>query len=262
MVCLVTGGTGGIGLAAAFALSDAGHIVYTLSRREAPEGASLPHIAADVTDASAMRAAAETLLSREGRIDLLVHCAGFGISGAVEFTASEDAARQLEVNLIGLQNAVSAVLPVMRRQQSGRIVAVSSVAGVLPIPFQTWYSVSKAGVNSFVRALGMEVRPFGISVCAVMPGDTRTGFTAARKRSSKGDDVYGGRITRSVSKMEHDEQTGVSPETVGCYIASIAQRRQIRSLYTVGFAYKAAYAAAKLLPVPLQDRLLYILYAR
>ena len=116
-------------------------------------------------------------------------------------------------------SATKAALPLMRAQGGGRIVNISSVAAPLAIPFQAWYSVSKAAVNAYTLALFNEVKQFGISVCAVMPGDIRTGFTSAREKSHAGDDVYKGRIARSVAKMEKDEENGMAPEVAGRFLA-------------------------------------------
>ena len=114
---------------------------------------------------------------RDSHIDVLINNAGFGISGAVEFTGTEEAQRQLDVNFFGMVRMNRQVLPVMRKQGYGRIVNLSSVAGAIPIPFQTYYSASKAAINSYTMALANEVKPFGIQVCCVQPGDIRTGFT-------------------------------------------------------------------------------------
>ena len=220
-VAIVTGGSGGIGRCTAAELRKAGCTVYEFSRREKPQE-GVVHLSADMTDETQVRAAVEEVLRREGRIDILVNNAGFGISGAAETTQSKDAHAQLELNLYGMDNATKAVLPAMRSQGGGRIVCMSSIAGILPIPFQLWYSVSKAAINAYVLALQNEVRPFGISVCAVMPGDIASGFTDARKKSSAGDDVYAGRIERSVAVMEKDERGGMSPADAGAYVAKMA----------------------------------------
>ena len=169
-VAIITGGSGGIGRCTALALARAGCRVFEFSRHEKPaEG--LEHITADVTDEAAVKAAVDEVMARAGRIDILVCNAGFGISGAAELTSSADAHAQLELNLFGMDNSVKAVLPHMRAAGGGRIVCMSSIAGILPIPFQLWYSVSKAAIDAYVLALQNEVRPFNISVCAVLPGD-------------------------------------------------------------------------------------------
>lgn len=260
-VAIVTGGSGGIGRCTAQELRKSGCTVYEFSRREiAAEG--VVHLKADLTDEEQVRAAVDEVLRREGRIDILVNNAGFGISGAAEGTSSKDSHAQLELNLFGMDNAVRAVLPVMRKQRSGRIVCMSSIAGILPIPFQLWYSVSKSAILSYVLALRNEVRPYGITVCAVMPGDIASGFTDARVKSDALDGEYGGRIARSVAVMEHDERTGMRLEDAGRFVAKIALRKNSRPLIAMGFAYKAAAVAAKLLPRRFSNWLVGLIYAR
>ena len=260
-VALVTGGTSGIGLAAANALRDRGCRVYTLSRRHA-ELDGLTSLTADVTDEAAVGKAVSAVLAESGRIDILVNCAGFGISGAVEFTELADAKKQFDVNFFGAVNVTKAVLPVMRKQGSGRIVNVSSVAAPVAIPFQAYYSAAKAALNAWTAALANEVRPYGITVTAVQPGDIRTGFTAAREKSALGDDLYGGRISRSVSKMERDEQNGMDPAKAGAYLARQALKKTVPPVSTIGFSYKAVCALARLLPASLFNRIVGTLYAK
>ncbi len=246
-IAVVTGGTSGIGREAALYLAKNGCTVYELSRRK--EGVDgLRHISADVTDEESVGAAVAQILAEAGRIDILVNNAGFGISGAVEFTDTAEAQRQLDVNFFGMVRMNKAVIAVMRQQGSGRIVNLSSVAAPVPIPFQTYYSASKAAINSYTMALGNELWPFGITVCAVMPGDIKTGFTAARRKVAEGDDVYGGRISRSVQRMEHDEQTGMDPAKAGAFVGKVALKTSHKPLYTIGFAYKAAVFLTKILP--------------
>ena len=260
-VALVTGGTSGIGLAAANALRDRGCRVYTLSRSHADLG-GLTSLTADVTDEAAVGKAVAAVLAESGRIDILVNCAGFGISGAVEFTELADAKKQFDVNFFGAVNVTKAVLPVMRKQGSGRIVNVSSVAAPVAIPFQAYYSAAKAALNAWTAALANEVRPYGITVTAVQPGDIKTGFTAAREKSALGDDLYGGRISRSVSKMEHDEQNGMDPAKAGAYLARQALKKSVPPVSTIGFSYKAVCALARILPASLFNRVVGSLYAK
>ena len=260
-VAIVTGGSGGIGRCTAAALSRAGCRVYELSRRERPAEGVI-HLTADVTDEEQTRAAVEQVMEREGQIDILVNNAGFGISGAAEYTRTEDSHAQLELNLFGMDNATRAVLPHMRRQRKGRIVCMSSIAGILPIPFQLWYSVSKAAIIAYVLALQNEVRPFGISVCAIMPGDIASGFTDARRKSAAGDDVYAGRIERSVAVMEHDERTGMSAEYAGKFVAKYALKKSSRPLVAMGAAYKGAAVLVKLLPRQTSNWLVGKIYAK
>ena len=260
-IVLITGGSSGIGLETAKVLAAKGCKVYELSRREA-EFDFMQHLRCDISDAQQAKAAVDAVIEREGRIDVLINNAGFGISGAFEFTDAADTRRLMDVNLFGMNNMIRAALPHMRRQKSGRIVNLSSVAGALAIPFQAWYSISKAAVNALTMALANEVRPYGISVCSVMPGDIRTGFTAARQKSIAGDDIYGGRIEKSVSRMEKDEQNGMEPAIAGRFIAKIALKKSVAPFNTIGIMYKACILLSKILPGRMIRFILYMMYAR
>lgn len=258
-VVFITGGSSGIGFATAKALLAKGCRIYEMSRKPFSHS-GITHLPGDVTCPEQIEAAVAQILEKEGRIDILINNAGFGISGCAEFTDPEAAEKQMAVNFLGCTNVCSAVLPVMR-QQGGRIVNLSSVAAVTPIPFQAFYSASKAAINAYTMALANEVREFGISVCAVMPGDIRTGFTDAREKDAAGDAEYHGKLGRSVAKMEHDEQHGMSPDKAGAYIAKIALKSHVKPLYAIRIDYKAIAVLAKLLPAGLLNRLIGLLYA-
>ena len=253
-VAIVTGGTSGIGLAALDALRAKGCTVYALSRHG--------DIACDVSDEQSARAAVEAVLAREGRIDILVNCAGFGISGAAELTPLDMAKKQLDVNLFGTANMVNAVIPAMRAQGGGRIVNTGSVAGFVPIPFQTWYSASKAAIESYTMAMGNELKPFHITLSAVLPGDTKTGFTAARSKIDDPENLYRGRIARSVERMEHDEQNGVPAQKVGDLIAKVALKKNVKPFYIPGFSYNLVAFLMRILPSGAANRLIGLLYAK
>lgn len=260
-IAIVTGGSSGIGRCTAIALQQAGCRVYEFSRRNNPiEG--VQHAGVDVSDENSIRIAVEQIQSECDSIDILVNCAGNGISGAVEFTEQKDAKAQFEVNFFGMANMNKAVLPIMRKQGYGRIVNISSVAAVAHIPFQTYYSASKAAIESYTCCLANEVKPFGISVTCVQPGDIATGFTEARRKSAVGDDVYQGRISRSVAGMEKDEQNGMRPEAAGRYIAKIALKKCVKPIYTLGMGYKCLSVLCKILPCRLRNWIVGLLYAR
>lgn len=256
---VISGASGGIGLEIAQLLKTE-YKVYDLSR-SGKDSPGILHIDTDVTKEEDVRAAFERIAAREGGIDLLICNAGYGISGAAEFTAYSDAARQLGVNFFGAVLCIQHALPHLRKTK-GRILAVSSAAAVFPIPFQSFYSASKAALNSYICALRSEIRQFGISVAAVMPGDTKTGFTAQRKKIFEGEDVYGGRIAPSVAVMEHDEEKGMSASDVAKMIVRIAKKRHIRPLYTIGIGYKLLYVLHRILGITIVNRLLGILYIK
>ena len=258
-VCVLTGGSSGIGKATAELLAQSGFTVYELSR--GGKGADgIRHITADVTDTSQVRAAVSQVLGEEGQIDLLVCNAGFGISGAVEFTDPADAFAQLNVSFFGALHCIQAVLPSMRAQKDGHIVLVSSVAAPIAIPFQAFYSATKSATNALMLSLRNEVKPFGIKVCAVMPGDVKTGFTAARKKSLAGEDVYGKALEHAVAVMEHDEQNGMPPSFVAKAILRAATEKNPRALRTVGAQYRIFVFLAKLLPASWTNALVGMIY--
>lgn len=259
-VILITGGTSGIGLFAAKALAAKGCKVYELSRREAGADCVL-HMQTDVTDEIQVKRAVQEILKREGRIDVVINNAGFGISGAVEYTDTKEAQRQFDVNFFGMVRVNRAVLPIMHRQGCGRIINVSSVAAPIAIPFQTYYSASKAAIRAYSLALQSEVKPYGVEVCCVMPGDVKTGFTAARKKNPAGDEAYGGRIARSVAVMERDEQNGIPAEQAGAYVAKKAMQNRVPLLCTLGGKYKLFVFLTRLLPTCLLVWLVGKIYA-
>ena len=249
-VAVITGGSSGIGLNAARALRERGLNVYELSRRAENAEPGVTHLQADVTDETQVNAAVAEILRREGRIDILINNAGFGISGAIEFTPPQEARRQFDVNFFG-----------MVQQGGGRIVNMSSVAAPIAIPFQAYYSASKAAVRTYSLALASEVRPFGIEVCVIMPGDIATGFTAARRKSCNGDDVYNGRIARSVAVMEHDERTGMSAQFAGQFVARRATQKHPKLICTMGRKYALFVFLMRILPTRTATRIVGRIYA-
>ena len=179
----------------------------------------------------------------------------------MEYTEQADAKKQMEINFFGTINMTKAVLPYMHRRGNGRIVNISSVAAPAAIPFQAYYSATKAAINAWTAALANEVRPYGITVTAIQPGDIKTGFTAAREKSIAGDEAYGGRISKSVAKMEHDEQTGMPAAQAGACIARIALKKRVKPLYAIGFSYKCVCFLCDALPCGVRNRLIGRLYA-
>lgn len=257
---LVTGGSSGIGRCTAAALRNAGFAVYEFSRRDAPQD-GIKHISVDVTDEDAVQKAVEKIISEAGGIDVVVNCAGFGISGAVEFTPLDQAKAQFDVNFFGTVNVNKAVLPFMREARKGHIINISSVAAAAHIPFQAFYSASKAAISSYSCALDNEVKPYGIQVTTVEQGDIHTGFTQARQKVIVGDKEYCGRISRSVSQIEKDEQNGASPEVIGAYIAKIAEKK-CKPICVAGAQYKFLSLLCKLLPCGLRGKIVGAIYAK
>ncbi len=252
MVIIVTGASSGIGLSIAQYLGQKGHKVYGISRSKVHEK-NVKSIQADVTKFDELKEAYQEIYDIEGRIDVLINNAGMGISGSVEDTSQEDANYLMDVNYMGVFLSTKAVLPLMRKSGGGKIFNMSSVASKLAIPFQSFYSSSKAAINTFSEALANEVSPFDIKICILMPGDIRTGFTKNRKKNEIDSDCYKNRVDRSVAVMEEDERNGMDPDLPAKIINKYLNRKNIPLYKTIGFKYKIFVILHKLLPAKLAN---------
>ena len=248
---LITGGSSGIGASAVRLFAAKGYEVFDLSRRGT--------IPCDVTDEASVQRAVAEVFSRTSRVDVVILNAGYGISGPVEFTDIADVREQMNVNFVGAVSVAKAVLPYLRAQGGGRIVFTSSVAALLPIPYQSFYSASKAAINAFALALQNEVRGFHIYVSVLMPGDVKTGFTAARHKVVQGSEIYP-KALRAVENMEKDEQNGLSPDAMARCLYRIATARFPRPHYTGGALYSFFLFLQWLLPVRLVNYIVGKLY--
>jgi NAD(P)-dependent dehydrogenase (short-subunit alcohol dehydrogenase family) len=205
----------------------------------------------DVDQDAAVQAGVAGIIERAGRIDALVAAAGWGIAGAAEYTSIADAKAQFETNFWGCVRVVQAVLPHMREQQHGRIVLISSIGGVIGIPFQAYYSASKFALEGFAESLAYEVAPLGIQVTLVQPGNIATEFTANRRRAAAtpGDGAYAAAMTRAVSVMERDEANGAPAERVAWSVQRVLESSRSPRRVSVGKAgERAGLIAKRLLP--------------
>ncbi|MBQ6477775.1 MAG: SDR family NAD(P)-dependent oxidoreductase [Erysipelotrichaceae bacterium] len=257
-VAIVTGGSSGIGHCVAEKLSATEYRVYEFSRTGKSFG-NVVHIDCDVSKTEDVCLAVKKVMDQEENLDLVVNCAGFGISGAIEYTTISEAKRQFDVNFFGTAEVNRACIPYLKKTK-GRIINISSVAAMASIPFQAYYSACKAAVNSYTLALENELKPFGISVCAVMPGDTSTGFTDARNKNIEGDEEYNGRISSSVRKMENDERKGAGANEVAALICRIAKKRKVKPIYTAGLEYRLIVILLKILPYRISNSLISKIY--
>ena len=179
-IAIVTGASSGIGEATAERLAKAGYKVYGTSRRGAWAGErSFEMLPLDVTSDESVETAVREVVRREGRIDLLVNNAGFGVAPAGAEESSLDQARAIfETNFFGLVRMTRAVLPHMRRQGNGRIVNIGSVLGFLPMPYGALYAATKHAVEGYSESLDHELRTRGIRVSVIEPAYTKTQFDA------------------------------------------------------------------------------------
>jgi NAD(P)-dependent dehydrogenase (short-subunit alcohol dehydrogenase family) len=235
-------------------LAAAGWAVVGASRRgTAADGWT--GLVMDVDDDGSVATGVRSVIDRYGHIDALVTCAGWGLAGAVENTPIVDAKAQLETLFWGTVRTVQAALPAMRANRSGRIVLLSSIGGVIGLPFQAFYSASKFAIEGWGEALAYEVAPFGIKVTLLQPGNFRTGFTENRRTLTgpteagatgqvAGDD-YGAAASKAVGIMERDEQNGAPPESVAKVVRKVLESSRPPRRVSVGKASERAGLIAK-----------------
>ena len=225
----VTGASSGLGLHTAMALRDDGWRVVAGARSFSEgEKDGMLCLPLDVTDEESVRRfcrrAAETAPP-----DALVQCAGMLVLGSCEETETEEFRRVMDTNLLGMVRMNREVLPVMRERGGGRIVLFSSINGLMGIPFQGAYTASKHAIEGYAECLKLEVKPFGIQVMLVEPGDHRSGsdkyrpHAAAMTESSPYADAY----ESAIAQIHHDETNGSDPDVLGQKIARILDRKRI-----------------------------------
>lgn len=273
-VVLVTGASSGIGKAVAEYLARKGYRVYGTSRK--PQGPSaetgLPEADAsggfvkmlqlDVCSEESVKAAVEKVLEAEGELGIVINNAGIGIAGSVEDTSPREAFLQFDTNFFGIHRVIRQVLPSMRKQGRGLIINISSVGAVFPIPYQSMYVAGKAAVELMSGSLRNELRPFGIKVAVVEPGDTRTGFTGSRLFVEAGGEgsAYAGYSRKSIAVMERDETNGADPIAIAKVIGKIVRRRNPPVCVAVGFRYKLLVFLKRFVPKALESYIVSKMY--
>jgi len=266
-VVLVTGASSGIGKCCAEYLAQQGYRVYgttrspdsTDSEQRSSNTNLFQMIQMDVTDESSVKKGIDFIIARESSIDVVVNNAGFAIIGSLEDTTIAEAKSQLETNFFGALRICRAVLPVMRRQGTGYIVSVSSIGGLIGLPFQSAYSASKFALEGAMEARRMEVRPFGIQVVLIEPGDFQTEITTQRQKAEKsiGNSAYYGTFQKVLRIVESGERKASTPEPIARLINSIIHMNSPRLRYTVGtFSQRIAIPLKKILPSRLFESLI------
>lgn len=247
-VALVTGASGGLGKACATFLADNGWIVYGTSRSassEATKTGNSTMLRIDVTDSESIAGAIGLIMEKEGRLDAVINNAGLHVVGPIECTAPEEIVNCWRTNSLGAMLVCKEVLPIMRRQGRGHIVNVSSVGGVVGLPFQGVYSGSKFALEGMTESLRAEVRPFGIQVSLIQPSDIRHQDCRSDAAVSS---EYGASYGRAMKVAWADEEKGYPPEKFGPLVLKILNNSRPRCRYTFGQAFQRT--------VPLLKRLL------
>jgi NAD(P)-dependent dehydrogenase (short-subunit alcohol dehydrogenase family) len=235
-VILVTGASSGIGGAISAQLAKDGHRVFGTGRNISGTGGGaggegVTMLSLDVCDDASVRACVARVLEQAGRIDVLVNNAGYLLAGAIEEATIEQARAQFDTNFFGVVRMVKAVLPTMRAQRSGHILNLSSLAGLVPVPFWGFYTASKFAVEGYTETLRSELTPFGIRVSLVEPGVIATPLFAHSASSAMLE--YSPWRERALATMKGFEQDAPGPEVVGRAVSRIIKSPNPRLRYPV-----------------------------
>jgi NAD(P)-dependent dehydrogenase (short-subunit alcohol dehydrogenase family) len=246
---LITGASSGIGASTATSLAGRGFRVFGTSRHARPDADGIEWVTMDVCDDDSVIKGVDAVHQRIESLDAVVCNAGFGIFGAVEEVALDDARAQLETNFFGVLRVLRATLPRMRAARSGRVVLVGSLAGRAPIPFQAHYSASKAAVDALNMALRNELHAFGIHVSLVEPGDIDTPFNDAMDWGTQpSNPAYADRLARCEEVIRESLPKAPKPVVVVRAIEKALTARRPRVRYAVGADSKLVPFARRFLP--------------
>ena len=254
-VAIVTGASGGIGEATAWALHAAGYRVFgTYRRPPAKRSPGIEYLACDVTSDESIRAAVDEVLSKTGRIDLLVNNAGVGLVAGAEESSLEQAKSLFDVNLFGVIRLTKAVLPTMRRQLAGRIVNISSVVGLIPAPFMALYSASKHALEGYSESLDHEIRSSGIRVVLIEPAYTRTSFEGNVYRADQQLDVYQSARTNAEGVLRDGMKTADTPELVATAVVKASTEANPQRRYAAGRTARQISLLRRFVPASAFDK--------
>lgn len=247
-VTFIVGASGGIGGAAARKILTEGGTVVGGSRTDS----GIEQVKSYYLDAERKETIYDTInniISDHGRIDNFVYCAGDSMAAPLEHTTDEDARHLFEVNFFGFVRCLKKIIPLMREQGGGRVIAISSMAGEFPIPFDPFYSASKAALTMLIKELSIELAPYNIFLTSVMPGGTSTDFTFKRKIYSREDGgVYADEMEKAAEMLEKIEQNGDAPELVATQIVDILKSKKPPVTSATGMKNKAMRVLKNILP--------------
>ncbi|MCU0351297.1 MAG: SDR family oxidoreductase [Flavobacterium sp.] len=258
-VVFITGASSGIGKAIGEFLLSKSYIVYGTSRN--PENyldSKFPLLALDVRNPQSIQLALAAVINKEQKIDIVVNNAGVGITGPIEEIPTNEMRNNFEVNFFGPIEVMKAVLPQMRKQKSGIIINITSIAGYMGLPYRGIYSASKGALELVTEALRMEVKQFGIQITNVAPGDFATNIAAGRYHAPviKGS-AYETVYNKVLNEMNTHVATGSNPNEMGEAILAVIQSKNVKVHYKVGaFMQKFSIVLKRILPDTIYEKML------
>lgn len=251
-VILITGISSGFGKQTARLLAEDGNTVYGTVRNEDTKTENVNYLRMDLTDTGSICEAVSTVLEKEGRIDVLINNAGMHTGGPAETLPVEYIKLQMDTNFMGMVHLTREILPVMRKHGGGTIINVSSIGGLMGLPFQAYYSAAKFAVEGFSEALRMEVNQFNIKVILINPGDFHTSNSANRRNflaPEGNNNQYHDQFEKSLSVIENDEGKGWEPVVLARKMVKIVNSSNPAQRYIIAsFEQKLAVALKYILP--------------
>lgn len=243
-IVVITGGTSGVGLNLKQRFERDGFKVYALARSNPTNTSN--YISCDVTDETQIRNAIEYIGTKYGKIDVLVNNAGYGLFGASELLDTEQIKQQMDTNFMGVALTTKYALKYM--QKGGKIFNISSACALFPLPYRNFYSASKAAVSSYSQGLKMELKPLGIDVASICPGDIKTPFVQNRIKNFKTNEKYGNRIQHASDIVENRNNKRMSVDYACKKIYKIMQKKKLKPEYIIGNKYKFLNFILKFFP--------------
>ncbi len=258
-VVLITGGSSGIGKSIGEFLFHKGFTVYGTSRNpDKVINSIFPLIELDVRNSSSIEKAVAKIIAITGKIDVVINNAGVGITGPLEEIPTEEIKNNFETNFFGPIEVMKAVLPQMRKQNSGLIINITSIAGYMGLPYRSIYSASKGALEIITESLRMEVAPFGIQITNVAPGDFATNIASGRYHAPiiKGS-AYEIPYSQTLKTMDEHVDSGSNPNQMAEAIYHIIQTPNPKIHYKVGaFIQKFSIVLKRILPDKVYERML------
>lgn len=257
-VILITGGSSGIGKSIGDFLTQKGYIVYGTSRNPKNyTNSNFNLVALDVNNTATIKKAVQTVIDAEGRLDVLVNNAGVGITGAIEEIPAEQIQHNFNTNFFGPINVIKAVLPQMRKQQSGLVINITSIAGYMGLPYRGIYSASKGALEILTEAFRMETKDFGVKFTNIAPGDFATNIAAGRYHAPVLKDSPYTKYPNVLKDIDEDVSSSGSPIAVAKKVHEVINTKNPKIHYKVGaFMQKFSIVLKFLLPDKIYEKLL------
>jgi short-subunit dehydrogenase len=260
-VIFITGSSQGIGFELAQQFQKVGYRVVGVARNLPKDKGLFDAQIMDVTNWETIDQTITYIQKKYGRLDVLINNAGYGIAGPIEETPVKAIKQLYDVNVFGMHQVTQACLPLLKKA-SGLIINIGSVAGDFTIPFQTFYSMTKASVASYSEGLRLELKPFGVSVVNIKPGDTQSNFSKQRQKFTTPSSAYQARTSRSLAVMEKDEKNGLPAMLVYSACKKLIRQKNPPSHVTVGLTYQVMQGLKRFLPHRFVMWLIYQLYGK